>query len=230
MRAALIPVKELAQAKMRLADVLECRARSELALAMLTDVITACRESATFDVIAVVSSDTEALWHARELGSKPIAEPAALHATSGAEALNTGLTFAARYLHRRVGVDEMVILPADIPLARGADIRIVAETLAAAHGPRIVIASAADNGTNALALRPPLLIPMRFGRDSADAHRRASIDAGVEPAVLDLPALRFDVDSPNDLRALDALPVGAATRGWLDAHAHELARRSQGTR
>ena len=101
MRAALIPVKELAQAKMRLADVLECRARSELALAMLTDVITACRESASFDVIAVVSSDTEALWHARELGSKPIAEPAALHATSGAEALNTGLTFAARYLHRR---------------------------------------------------------------------------------------------------------------------------------
>ncbi|HEX5480114.1 MAG TPA: 2-phospho-L-lactate guanylyltransferase [Dehalococcoidia bacterium] len=230
MRAALIPVKELAQAKMRLADVLDRRARSELALAMLTDVITACGDSASFDVIAIVSSDTEALWHARELGARPIAEPAALHATSGAEALNTGLTFAARYLHRRVGVDELVILPADIPLALPADIRTVADTLAGADGPRVVIAPAADNGTNALALRPPLLIPMRFGRDSAEAHRRTAIDAGVEPIVLNVPALRFDVDSPEDLRALDALPAGAATRGWLDARAHELARRSQGAR
>lgn len=230
MRAALIPVKELAQAKMRLADVLDSRGRAELALAMLTDVITACLESATFDLVSVVSSDSEALWHAREVGAKAIAEPATLHATPGVEALNAGLTFAARYLHRRVGVDELVVLPADIPLARPADIRVVADALTATDGPRMVIAPAADNGTNALALRPPLLVPMAFGRDSAEAHRRAAIDAGVDPAVLDLPALRFDVDSPEDLRALDTLPVGAATRGWLDARAHGLARRSQGAR
>ncbi len=216
MRGALIPMKDLAGAKMRLADVLDRNERSELALAMLTDVIEACRTSACFDVIAVVSSDSEVFWHARELGAKPLAEPATL---SG---LNDGLTFAQRYMARRVAVAELVILPADIPLVRADDVRAVVDALGA-HGERAAIVRARDNGTNALAMRPPEAVPMRFGRSSADAHVAAAREGGVEMIEIVNERLAFDVDAPEDLEALASLPVGAATAGWLEARAHYTA-------
>lgn len=212
MRGALIPMKDLAGAKMRLADVLDRDARAELALAMLTDVIVACQESGCFDVIAVVSSDSEVCWQARELGAKPLAEPATL------TGLNEGLTFAQRYMARRIAVAELVILPADIPLVRADDVREVVASITSA--PQAAIVRARDNGTNALAMRPPEALPMRFGPDSADAHVEAARAASVAIVELPIERLTFDVDAPEDLEALRTMPVGAATAGWLEARAH----------
>ena len=214
MRAALIPMKSLAEAKMRLADVLDRHGRAELALAMLVDVIAACNESGCFDLVSVLSDDSEVFWRARELGAKPLAEPATL---SG---LNDGLTFGQRYLGRRVAVDELVILPADIPLVRAEDIRSVVEALGGDGGPRVVLVRSRDNGTNALALRPPEAIAMHYGSDSADAHRAAADAAGIAVVELISERLAFDVDAPEDLAEIGELPVGAATAGWLASRAH----------
>ncbi len=216
MRAALIPMKDLAQAKMRLADVLDRHERAELALAMLTDIIVACKDAGCFDMIAVISGDSEVFWHTRELGAKPIAEPATL---SG---LNDGLTFGQRYLARRVVAGELVILPADIPLARADDILGVVAALDA-PGNRAVVVRSRDGGTNALALRPPEAIAMRYGRGSADAHLAAAAAAGIETIELHNERLAFDVDAPEDLIEMALLPVGAATAGWLEARAHYAA-------
>jgi len=212
MRAALIPMKQLSQAKMRLADVLDREQRAELTLAMLADVIAACSASGCFDEIAVVSNDSEVFWRARELGARPLAEPATLGG-----GLNEGVTFAQRYLGRRVAVSELVILPADMPLVRAEDVRAVVDALGAGEGPRVVIVRSRDNGTNALALRPPEVIDVRFGRDSADAHADTARAAGVPLVELALERLAFDVDAPEDLDALTTLPVGAATRRYLRA-------------
>jgi 2-phospho-L-lactate guanylyltransferase len=214
MRAALIPMKALAQAKMRLADVLDRHERSELALAMLTDVIVACNESGCFDLVSVISDDSEVFWQARELGAKPLAEPATL---SG---LNEGLTFGQRYLARRVAVDELVILPADIPLVSAEDIRAVVDALGVDGTPRMVLVRSRDNGTNALALRPPEAIAMHYGRDSADAHRASADSGGIAVVEIERERLSFDVDAPEDLAAMQAMPVGAATAGWLAGRAH----------
>jgi 2-phospho-L-lactate guanylyltransferase len=205
-------MKDLTSAKVRLADRLSPVERSELALAMFTDVINTCRESALFDVIGVVSSDSDIFWHARELGAKPIAEPATLRG------LNDGLRFGQRYLARRVAVSELLILPADIPLVRAEDLRAVIDALAESDR-AVALARANDGGTNALAIRPPEAIDMHFGEQSADAHMAAARTAGITPVELDLEHLRFDVDSPADVDALSTLDVGAATRGWLDARA-----------
>jgi 2-phospho-L-lactate guanylyltransferase len=213
MRGALIPMKSPAESKSRLADVLDARERAELALAMLVDVITACNDSEMFDIVGVVSSDSDVFWVAREHGARPIAEPATL---SG---LNDGLTFGARYLARRVGCDEVVIFPADIPLVRPADVCSVVNALASRDERRVALVRAADNGTNALGLRPPEVIPVRFGRDSASAHASEAATVGIECVELDLERLRFDVDAATDVDALATLAVGAATRGWLDARA-----------
>jgi 2-phospho-L-lactate guanylyltransferase len=212
MRGALIPMKGLAEAKMRLADALDQHERTDLALAMLVDVVTACVDSEMFDTIGVVSSDSEVFWQVRELGATPIPEPATL---SG---LNDGLTFGVRYLARRVGCDEVVIFPADVPLARPMDMCTVVNALAGADK-RIVLVRAGDNGTNALGLRPPEVIPMRFGVNSASAHRSEAEAAGVEVVELELERLAFDVDAARDVATQSSRAVGAATRGWIDARA-----------
>ena len=219
MRVALIPMKELAQAKMRLADVLERAGRAELALAMLTDVVAACHDSGCFHRVTVVSNDGEALRYAAELGATPLAEPAALGG------LNESLAFGQRHAGGRDGVDELVILPADAPLVRAEDLRAVIDALAGAPGPRAVLVRSRDNGTNALALRPPDAIGMHFGRNSADAHRAAAEAAGIAVVELVNERLAYDIDAPEDLEALPGLAVGAATRGWLEARAHYAAER-----
>jgi 2-phospho-L-lactate guanylyltransferase len=214
MRAALIPVNGLADAKTRLSAVLDAQGRADLVLAMLSDVIAACAESGRFDLITVVSADSEVRWHAREQGAKPLAEPATL---SG---LNDSLTFGQRYLSRRMAAAELLILPADIPLARAEDLRAVVEALAQGP-PRAVVVPSRDGGTNALALRPPEALPMRFGPGSADAHLAAASAAGVDAVALVNDRLALDVDAPADLDALEPHACGRATAAWLAAHAAE---------
>jgi 2-phospho-L-lactate guanylyltransferase len=219
MRVALIPMKALAHAKMRLAGVLDPEERAELALAMLTDVIGACAESGVFDEIAVVTTDHDVCWHVRDLGAKPLVEPATL---SG---LNDALTFGQRYAGRRLGADALVILPADVPLICAKDVRLVALAIDDG-GRRVAVVRARDGGTNALALRPPEAIVMRFGQESADAHIRAAADAGIAALELPIERIRLDVDSPEDLEALTRLEPRAATAAWITARAHIAGKRA----
>lgn len=214
MLAALIPMKELALAKMRLAEALDRGARADLALAMLTDVITACHESDLFDSIHVVSSDSDVRWHAHDLGAAPIAEPRTL------AGLNDAIAFGQRYLVSRTRVDELLILPADIPLIRADDLRTVVHALNAVAGARAVIVRAFDGGTNALALRPPESVAPRFGQHSADGHAAAALAADIGFEELTIERISFDVDEPADLEALAGLPLGAATAGWVEARAY----------
>ncbi len=100
------------------------------------------------------------------------------------------------------------------------DIAAVVDALAATVAPRAVLVRSRDNGTNALALRPPEAVAMHFGRDSADAHRAAADAAGLDVVEMELERLAYDIDSAEDLAALPGLAVGAATRGWLEARAH----------
>lgn len=219
MRVVLIPMTGLPQTKTRLAGVLDGPGRAELALAMLTDVVAACRDSDCFDRVVVVSNDDTVLDRARDLGAEALPEPSEL-----AGGLNGGLEFGRRYVARD-GAAELAIVPADVPLARVDDLRAVVDAFDAAAGPRVVLVRSRDNGTNALALRPPDVIPMRFGRNSADAHRAAAEAAGIAVAEVVNERLAYDIDSTDDLAELPRLPVGAATRGWIDANARYAAER-----
>lgn len=210
MRIALIPVKTPSEAKMRLAGVLDAEARAGLALAMLDDVLAAAGDARRFDEIAVVSADSESLARAAALGARPIEED---HVPRG---LNEGLEQAIRWLRER-GAEELVVLPADIPLALPADIAAVVDALVVVEERRVALVRAGDGGTNALALRPPDVIPMRFGPQSADAHSREATAAGAEVIELDVPRMSFDVDGPEDLQRLLTEQPGSATRRWLQA-------------
>lgn len=192
-RFALIPVKELAQAKARLAPVLDAAARRRLALAMFRDVLEAALACSALDGVAVVSRDDAVLTLGWVAGAKKLLEPGDL---------NNALTSAGERLARR-GVDRIVVLAADLPLATPEAIEAVALAEAA-----VAVVRSPDGGTNALAL-PPGASAFRFGPDSARRHLEAAQQAGLRAVRLDLPELALDIDTPADLSRLrDATSAG----------------------
>jgi 2-phospho-L-lactate guanylyltransferase len=189
MRYALIPVKDLAQAKARLAPALDSDARRELALALFRDVLAAARACGALDGVAVVSRDEEALAVATEAGAEGLPEPGSL---------NDALTSAAEQLAGR-GAERIVVLAADLPLARADDIAAVLDTRAG-----VALTPSRDGGTNAISLAPGA-IPFLFGPDSAARHLAAAREAGMHGVRLEIPGLALDIDTPDDLERLRAV-------------------------
>lgn len=202
MNAALIPMKDLAGAKGRLGTVLSDGERQALALAMLLDVIEAARESAVVEVIAVVSGDPRVLWQARETGVWALPEP------PGGRGLNAALAAGVIALSSaRPDLERLLVLPADVPLAAGEDVRRL--LLATEPPPAVALAAAVDGGTNGLALAPADAFAFRFGPGSASLHQQEALARGVRFTQVDAGGLALDVDGPEDLRALaDARPGG----------------------
>ena len=186
MRIALIPVKELSQAKARLAPVLDGERRRELALALYRDVLAAALACPALDGVAVVSRDREALTIAVEAGAEGLPEPGGL---------NEALTSASQTMAER-GIDRLIVLAADLPLATPDDIATIAQADA-----DVALVPSEDGGTNALALAPGA-IAFRFGPDSARRHLAAADAADLRSLRLELPTLALDIDTPDDLARL----------------------------
>ena len=201
---ALIPVKDLPQAKARLAPVLDDAGRRELVLAMLRDVLGAALSCAAIDGVAVVSRDETVLAIAGDAGAEGLAE---------AGGLNEALESASRRLAER-GASRILVLAADLPLARAESIASLLE------GGDVAIAPSYDGGTNALACAPGTFA-FAFGPDSAARHLSAAAAAGLRAGRIDLPSLALDIDTPQDLERLRGeiergADVGAHARAALE--------------
>lgn len=206
MIAALVPVKALRHSKSRLRPVLSDEQRQALVMAMLEDVVGLLVALPALAITAVVSPDADVLAFARRLGAQPIEEP------PQPRGLNAALTFASRALSGQ-GASGLLVLPVDVPLAVAADIEAILNRISA--DPSIVLCPSRSGGTNALALRPPGLIPFRFGHRSSAAHQREARARGLPLQVLPLPSLALDIDHPNDLAAVLAHPNGTRSQQLL---------------
>lgn len=197
---AIIPVKETHGAKQRLAPVLSAPLRQKLALAMLEDVLEAVTEVRLGGVI-LVTLDPAAIHLAKTYGTETIAD--------GARDGHTGAVSAgARHLIAQRHAT-MLTLPGDLPLVTASEI----EQLIAAHGPApaFTIAPAHDDqGSNAILMSPPNAVPLRFGEDSYFPHLAAARASGIEPCVVRLPGIAFDIDNPQELHHFAQL--GSRTR------------------
>lgn len=188
----LIPVKNLSSAKQRLAAVLDQLARTELAQAMLHDVLTALHDWENRPQVAVVSSDPYAVRLAREYAFDVIPDPENPGET-GAIEMATGVCVGR-------GAESTLVIPADIPLIRSWELE---EILQKAPTEGSVLVPAADGrGTNAAFRRPANLFPLRFGNDSFKPHLAAAQATSKTCVVLELPGIAVDVDNPEDLREL----------------------------
>jgi len=206
MIAALVPVKALRHSKSRLRPVLSDDHRHALVLAMLEDVLHLLAGVSAIATTAVVSPDADVLAFARRFGAQPIHEP------PRPRGLNAALTFASDVLSGQ-GAGGLLVLPVDVPLAAAADIEAILNRIDG--NPSIVLCPSRSGGTNALALRPPGIIPFRFGHRSSAAHQREATARGLPLALLPLPSLARDIDRPPDLAAVLAQPNGTRSRELL---------------
>jgi 2-phospho-L-lactate guanylyltransferase len=193
-----IPVKVLARAKSRLTG-LTGPARSALALAMAADTVSAAAACPVVGAVVVVTDDGEAAsvlggLHAVIVPDEPAAglNPALVHGAAAAAARWPGSGVAA--------------LAADLPALRPDELD--RGLRAAAQWPEAFVADAAGTGTTLYTARPGIAFRPRFGAGSAGRYR----DSGaLEVMLADVPSLRSDVDTPDDLRQAASLGLGPRT-------------------
>lgn len=192
----LVPVKDLKSAKQRLAAVLDQAARTQLAQAMLEDVLEVLASWSNRPEVALVTRDPYGLRMASRFGFEVIADH-----------VNTGETDAiamATHVCEMRGVPSTLVIPADIPLLA---IEEVQQIYAAAPPEGTVLVPAADGrGTNAAFRSPAGLFPLRFGDDSFQPHLAAAQATGKPCVVLKLAGVGVDVDRPADLKQLIEAP------------------------
>jgi 2-phospho-L-lactate guanylyltransferase len=202
----IIPVKSLSLVKSSMQGYLSPDERRRLVIAMLSDVLAAAKKSKTIEKICVLSPDPEVLALAEDAGATPVREP-------GLD-LNPAIEFAIG-LAKGSGADSVLIIPADIPLISGEDIDGVVSM--AGEDRVMVISPSKDNGTNALLLRPPDLIPPRFGGESFPAHLREATRAGAHIRIYRSENLAHDIDRPADLLRVKVLAPASKTSEFLSS-------------
>jgi 2-phospho-L-lactate guanylyltransferase len=201
---AVVPVKDLGQAKQRLSSVLSASEREQLALAMLEDLLVAL-VNALSDIL-VVTADPAAATLARRFGARISTEDARVGHTAAVSAAMRVLAAEQR---------DMLTIPADIPLVKPADLR----HLIAAHGPApafTIVPARDEQGSNAIISSPANAVPLRFGDNSFFPHLAAAQAQGITPHVVRLPRIELDIDGPDDLAAFRRIPSQTRSRRLLD--------------
>ncbi len=174
--ALLIPVKTLGNAKQRLRAALDQRRRTQLAAAMLRDVLAAASGVRDRLDVYVVTGDHDAMDMASESGFSVI-EDQTNESETAAIAMATDWSLAHGY-------DTTVVIPADIPLIESEELHRV---LDAAPDEGAVFVPAYDRrGSNCILRRPANLIPLRFGNDSFLPHCEAMKTTGKPLIILEM--------------------------------------------
>jgi len=188
----LVPVKNLAGAKQRLAAILDQPARTELAQAMLLDVLETLAMWPNRPEVGLVTSDPFTLQLAQQFQFTVIPDNNNLGET---DAIETATRFCESH-----GADSTLVIPGDIPLIQFWELERVI-TAAPLEG-SVLVPAADGRGTNAIFRRPAGLFPARFGNDSFKPHHAVARATGKPCVVLHLPGIAIDVDNPADLHTL----------------------------
>jgi 2-phospho-L-lactate guanylyltransferase len=214
MKALLIPIKDPARAKTRLADLLSPDERRRLAWAMFQDVSRAVAASVKPDRVVVVTSFQPAIGHARRLGWDVLVE-------ESQSSESASIDWASRALSVR-GFDAVMRLPADLPLIQAGDI----DALLSTELPRrsaLLVPSREGTGTNAIIRTPPDLFPSRFGPNSLALHKEEAERAGAQCLVVNNSRIAVDIDEPADLKLL--LELGRGTSAFAALAEMSIAER-----
>jgi len=201
----LIPVKNLSTAKQRLASLLDQPMRTELAQAMLLDVLHAV-DNCSAEHVGVVTTDPYATRLAKEFNFETVVDN---------NVSETAAIELATQVCESRGIKSTLVIPGDIPLITSQELD---QILKAAPREGSVLVPAADGrGTNAIFRRPAGLFPLRFGNDSFKPHLAAARAADKPCIVLSLPGIALDIDTPLDLQEL--------SEASGDTHAQRLIRK-----
>lgn len=202
---AVVPLKNIRQAKKRLAPLLTPAERSELMLAMVKDVLVALTQTPGLAGILLVSRAPEAAELSRIHGCELYAE------AEGAD-LSESVQAASGYLVANRNANGTLIVPGDVPLITPAD---VAEILDG-HQRFTLVPDSEGDGTNCIVSSPPNLIRYRFDGHSFKPHTEAAFGIGITPRIVRNEAFGIDVDTPRDLTRILERAGPSRTRTCLE--------------
>ncbi|HVL84481.1 MAG TPA: 2-phospho-L-lactate guanylyltransferase [Pseudonocardia sp.] len=204
-----VPVKPLRVAKSRLRGAFgeDPAQHARLVLALALDTIGAVLAARRVGRLLVMSTDPV-------VAAGLAAQRVPVVPDGPVPGLNAALEHGAGLL-RAGGAAAVGALQADLPALRPGDLdAAIGQALAAfaaGRGTRAFCADAAGTGTTMLVAAPGVALDPRFGRGSAERHRRS----GAVELTGARPGLRCDVDTGEDLRRAAELGLGRHTRGLL---------------
>lgn len=185
----LIPVKRFDEGKSRLAAVLTSAQRASLCRRLLDHVLTVATDPVLGADVYVVSACEKVRIFAVERGARVHCEQRVGHLL----ALEDAMRIVPQYR-------PLLILSADLP---GLSVDDLDAMIDAGTTADIVIATDHDGqGTNALLMARPALIPLRFGPGSCAAHQDEAMAAGMTSKIIRRRGLAEDVDLPEHLKIL----------------------------
>jgi 2-phospho-L-lactate guanylyltransferase len=197
-----LPVKPFHQAKSRLVSR-HGTSRQVFAHAFFRDTLEAVLETIVVGRILVVTDDQQAASEAEFLGAVTVSD----QPRSG---LNAAVRRAARRAHALAGKAPIAVLTADLPALRSTELGHVLAS--AAEHDQAFLADHTGQGTTLLAAAHPQWLNPSFEGNSAHRHR---LGGAYEITGLDVPSVRLDVDTHDDLRVARQLGVGRYTQDAL---------------
>jgi 2-phospho-L-lactate/phosphoenolpyruvate guanylyltransferase len=196
--SVLMPVKVLAEAKSRLAELAGPR-RAELALALAGDAVTAVLHTDQAARAIVITDDPAAASVLAGLGALIVPD-------EPRDGLNAALRHGAAIAAKRWPASGLAALSADLPALRPAE--LARALRAAAAWPNAFVADAAGDGTTLYTAAPGVAFRPAFGLASRARH---AASGAAELPLNNIPGLRRDVDTPDDLRRAAELGLGPRT-------------------
>ena len=195
MAQALVPLKDLVEAKSRLGGLLRPSERRALAQAMVEDVLQALVSHPSIARITLLSDDPGAHLLASRYGADHW-----LETEFHCRGLNALLERASVRLLQQ-GTVPLLVLHGDLPLLQPRDISAVLATWQS-EGGLVIGSDLHGTGTNLLAFDAAGMPPFRFGPGSCARHLAAARAAGIPACVLQREGVALDVDEPPDLARL----------------------------
>jgi 2-phospho-L-lactate guanylyltransferase len=175
----LVPVKAFADAKARLAAVLDDADRERLARWTSARVLAAAGELPTY---VACDDDTVAAW-AGERGATVLWHPGV--------GLNAAVNNSVSEL-RNLGVTDVIVAHGDLP-------RVHSLAGVAKPGTLTLVPDRHGDGTNVVAVPTDMQFQFAYGPGSFRRHLDAATTAGLSVRVRRDPLLALDIDTPSDL-------------------------------
>jgi 2-phospho-L-lactate/phosphoenolpyruvate guanylyltransferase len=175
----LVPVKAFANAKARLATVLDDADRKRLSRWMSARVLAAAGELPTY----VACDDDEVAAWATEHGASILWHPGV--------GLNAAVNNSVAEL-RSDGVTDVIVAHGDLPRAHNLAALVEPGTLT-------LVPDSRDDGTNVVALPTGMPFQFAYGPGSFRRHLGSAIAGGLSVRVRRDPLLALDIDTPTDL-------------------------------
>ncbi len=189
---AILPVKNLSNAKSRLSNVLDLELRKEFVTSMLRDVTKALVHASSIDKVVIVTPD-KSISNVISLSSKIsiIYDEGLGQIPAVVKALN----LVSRYMKPRI----VLLTVVDVPLIKSKDIN---DIIKLAQYKTVVMVPSINGGTNVIAQHPPGLVELKYGKDSFRKHLLQAALKDINVEIYVSPHIVFDVDDANDLKLL----------------------------